>query len=105
MTTPDKPVGNDPEAERIIADIEATRAELGDTVDALAGKLDVRAQARSQVDDARQRVSQQVETLRDRATDHQGNPTTQAKALAGAVAAALVGLVVLRRVRHRRQER
>lgn len=37
------------EADRIKADIEATRAELAETADALAAKLDVKAQAKQKV--------------------------------------------------------
>lgn len=107
MTTPDKPAGPDgapdTESERIVADIEATRAELGETVDELAGKLDVRAQARDQVADARERVSQQVTNLREAATDDRGNPTTAAKGVAGGVAVAIGGLVTLRVLRRRRR--
>lgn len=113
MTTPDNPAdrsggtnaGPDAEAERIVADIEATRAELGETVDALAGKLDVRAQARNQVDDVRERVSQQVAQLRDAATDDRGNPTATAKGVAGGVAVALAGAVAVSAARRRRRRR
>jgi hypothetical protein len=113
VTTPDNPAdphastngAPETEAERIVADIEATRADLGETVDALAGKLDVRAQARSQVADARERINRQVATVRDAATDDRGNPTTAAKGVAGGIAAALALLVVRSVVRRRRQNR
>lgn len=48
--------------EEIRRDIEATRGELGDTVEALAAKADVKAQARERVsetaDDLKQKVSE-----------------------------------------------
>lgn len=65
------------EADRIRADIEATRAELAETADALAAKLDVKAQAKAKVDEIG------PEKLR----------------LAGIGAGALVALLVLVRVR------
>ncbi len=68
------------------ADIERQREQLARTIDALAAKLDVKAQARSKVAD-----------VRDRATDDAGRPRTEV--LAGAVTAAVVlaGLVWWRR--------
>lgn len=42
--------------EQVRADIEHTRAELGDTVAALAEKTDVKAQAKQAVDGARETV-------------------------------------------------
>lgn len=44
----------DPEDVR--REIEQTRAELGDTVEELAGKADVKAQAKSKVEDVKQTV-------------------------------------------------
>ncbi len=43
----------DPTAEQIAADIARTRARLAGNVDALAGKLDVKARAQDKVDDVR----------------------------------------------------
>ncbi|MDD7968393.1 DUF3618 domain-containing protein [Actinomycetospora lemnae] len=84
--------------EELIADIEATRAELGDTVDALTQKLDVKAQARESLEDAKQRASVQFRQAKDAATDEHGNLTPQARAIAIKVAAAVAGLVVVRAV-------
>ncbi|MBW0106996.1 DUF3618 domain-containing protein [Pseudonocardia sp. KRD291] len=107
MTTPDNPrdpqPGPDSDAERVVADIEATRADLGETVDALAGKLDVRAQARSQVEDTRERMRVETARLRAAATDGRGNPSGATKGFAGVVVAALVGAVAVALVRRRRQ--
>ena len=44
-------MSNDPDAIR--AQIEATREELGDTVEALAAKTDVKAQARRRLDETK----------------------------------------------------
>jgi hypothetical protein len=43
--------------EEIRRDIEETRGELGDTVEALAAKADVKAQAKDKVDDLKHKVS------------------------------------------------
>jgi ElaB/YqjD/DUF883 family membrane-anchored ribosome-binding protein len=76
------------EADRIKADIEATRAELGRTVAELSARLDVPARARESAARAKDTA---VETYRE-------NPpvvTSGAVALIGLV----VGLVVWRRKR------
>ncbi|HEY2299032.1 MAG TPA: DUF3618 domain-containing protein [Jatrophihabitans sp.] len=44
-------------ADAVRADIEATRAELAETVDALHDKLDVKAQAGEKVAEAKQKLS------------------------------------------------
>ena len=72
--------------EQLEAEIEAQRAQLAGTVDALAAKLDVKAQAQAKVAD-----------LKDRATTETGSPRPDV--LAGAVAAVvlLLALAVWRR--------
>jgi hypothetical protein len=56
--------GSAPDVGELKSDIERTRAELADTVDALAAKLDVKAQARHRAHDAATRASQAVERVR-----------------------------------------
>lgn len=80
---------NDPDAIR--ADIEATREQLGRTVDELSGRLDVPARAREQV--ARTKDTA-VETYRE---------SPPAVIGAGAALSGLVGLVLWRRRRKRRR--
>ncbi len=63
--------------EQLEAEIEAQRAQLAGTVDALAAKLDVKAQAQAKVAD-----------LKDRATTETGSPRPDV--LAGAVAAVVL---------------
>ncbi|HEY2007025.1 MAG TPA: DUF3618 domain-containing protein [Solirubrobacteraceae bacterium] len=59
----EQPPAEEPRSpEEIRAEIEATRAELGDTVEALAAKTDVKAQAA-------QRVGAAKETLRESKDD------------------------------------
>jgi MYXO-CTERM domain-containing protein len=76
--------GNDPDAIR--ADIERTRENLAETVDALHAKLDVKAQATAK-----------VAQLKGQATTGTGKPRPEI--VVGAVVAALlvVGLVWRRR--------
>jgi ElaB/YqjD/DUF883 family membrane-anchored ribosome-binding protein len=53
--------------EEIRRDIEATREELGDTVEALAAKADVKAQARERVDSVKEQARGKVEDLKGKA--------------------------------------
>lgn len=91
------PPGPDATPEELVADIEATRAELGDTVEALSQKLDVKAQARDSLEDAKQRGIDVFQQTRDAATDEHGNLTPEARSIAIKVAAG-VGVVVVLRV-------
>jgi ElaB/YqjD/DUF883 family membrane-anchored ribosome-binding protein len=50
----EKPVNAAPE--QIRAEIDATREELGDTVEALAAKTDVKAQAKAKVEETKEKV-------------------------------------------------
>ncbi len=47
-----------PDADQIVDDIERTREQLGDTVDALAAKLDVKAQLKDTTEHAKATVRQ-----------------------------------------------
>jgi hypothetical protein len=69
--------------EELRREIERTRRELGDTVDALSQKADVKQQARQKKDEVQQRVS--------------SNPKPLAAAIGGLIAL----LVLLRIVRNR----
>src|SRR3954470_9248453 len=64
--------------EEIRADIEQTRAEVGDTVEALAEKTDVKAQAQQRVDEIKDNVRAKAETVKAKAAD-----TTPASAQQG----------------------
>jgi len=80
------PDGSGPRSkEQIEADIEATRVQLGNTVDQLSHRLDVKS-----------RLQEQVQAGRERATRHlQEQPAIPIAAAAGAVL--LVALIVWRR--------
>jgi ElaB/YqjD/DUF883 family membrane-anchored ribosome-binding protein len=81
-------------------DIEKTREQMGDTVEALAAKADVKGQARAKVTELRENVTQKKEELSASASqaapDSAGQAAEQAKTFARgnptAVAAA-VGVV------------
>src|SRR3712207_2755869 len=57
------------EPEQIRSDIEQTREELGETVEALAGKADVKGQAKAKVDDAKQSFSERKDDLLGKARE------------------------------------
>lgn len=108
MTGPDpRPEpGSDAGIEDIEADIEQTRAELGETVEALTAKMDVKERAREKVDETKerardkvdatkQRVAETADTVRHTATD---NPQrTIPVAAIVLVSAVVVGIVIWRR--------
>lgn len=54
-------------AEDIRADIEQTREEVGDTVEALAAKTDVKAQARDRVEEVKSNVRSKVDEVKTKA--------------------------------------
>jgi ElaB/YqjD/DUF883 family membrane-anchored ribosome-binding protein len=107
--------GADASQEEIEADIARTRRELGETVEALSGKLDPKAQAQHQVERLRAQAEHQVEHLRARArvqVDHAREQVDHARhaaadsdnpvpalvaAAAGAALFAAVGLLITRR--------
>ena len=51
----------------IRADIERTRAELGETAAAVAEKADVKAQATAKVDEVKQQASDKAQEAKDKA--------------------------------------
>jgi hypothetical protein len=55
--------------EEIRRDIEETRGELGDTVEALAAKADVKAQAKERVDAVKGDVSSKAGDLKQKVSD------------------------------------
>jgi Protein of unknown function (DUF3618) len=71
--------------EEIEADIEATREELGDTVEALAAKTDVKARAKEKVTETKETISEKVSDLGGSARE-----ATPDSASAGAQQAATV---------------
>jgi ElaB/YqjD/DUF883 family membrane-anchored ribosome-binding protein len=78
-------------------DIEHTRKELGDTVEALTAKLDVKERTKEKVAETKERVVHKADTLRHTATDNPKRTVpVAAVVLIGALA---VGILVWRRRR------
>ncbi len=75
-----------PEVEVLRDEIRQTRAELGETVQALAAKADVKARAKEQVEQTKQRVREQAaqatERVRESAAQATGIVRGQAKQVA-----------------------
>jgi ElaB/YqjD/DUF883 family membrane-anchored ribosome-binding protein len=87
--------GPDAGLDDIQADIEHTRKELGQTVQALGAKLDVKERSKEKFAETKGRVVERADTLRQTATD---NPK-QTVSVAAVAALALIGIIVWRRRR------
>jgi len=61
--------GAKPDVEALRSEIAQTRAELGETVQALAAKADVKARAKDQVDQTKQKVKAQAAEAAQKARD------------------------------------
>lgn len=116
MTTPVDPDASEPgtdlSADELQADIERTREQLGNTVDALSEKLDVKAQTRHKMENLKRGGAAKVDAVRARggeaatraknaATDGQGKPRN-GLLVGAALAAALLAVVALVVWRRRR---
>jgi ElaB/YqjD/DUF883 family membrane-anchored ribosome-binding protein len=78
-------------------DIEHTRKELGDTVEALTAKLDVKERTKEKVAETKERVVDKADTLRHTATDNPKRTVPVAAVVLIGVLA--VGILVWRRRR------
>jgi hypothetical protein len=96
-----QPGGRPPsDPDQLREEIEETRQELGDTVEALAGKADVKAQAQAKVAQTEEQVRAAPQQAKARLGDlgHQAKERpAPAGAIAGAVLAAMVLLWLIRR--------
>ena len=95
------------EPEALRREIEQTRAELGETVEALAAKADVKARAQDAVDDARDRARGVVDNVAYQVGKQREKVATLSPPVRVAIAALAVGLVALllvRKLRSRRSE-
>lgn len=106
MTTPDETttdrVHTQPDGvakgagpEDIKADIERTRAKLGQTVEALSSKLDVKTQARRMAADGKVRANELATQVKASATDEQGKPVATVFGLGGMLVAGAAVAVLL----------
>lgn len=116
----DGPADGDPRVDELHADIAATRADLQDTVDAISAKLDVKAQGKQKVADAKDKLAataarvkqsapEPVEQLIDRAATTARPAAQQVADKAGPyrnqlIAVSAVALVVTIIVRRRRPD-
>lgn len=95
--------GPDAGVDDLQADIAETRAALGDTVNSLTAKLDVKGRATQAAADTKDRIVEKaVETtgvIADRATDDRGRIKPAVPVGAIAVIALVVGVVIWRRRR------
>lgn len=112
-TTPQHTGNGTADIDQLQSQIEQTREELADTVDALGAKLDVKARAREKMSSTTEQARADLQAGRDRvvhvatnavdaATDDNGRPTPPVivAASSAVVAAALVvGFVLWRRRR------
>ncbi len=107
MTTPaDSTEGGPPKGastEEIEADIARTRERLGDTVDALSERLDVKAQAKKKAQQTKVRAKSKAQQTKDQAksmAQHIQDQAGPALPIGAAVAVVLVvALVIWRRQR------
>lgn len=92
--------GPDAGVAEIQADIEKTRDELGQTVEALAAKTDVKARAHDKATETKERVAEKAHTAqaatRDALTDDRGAVKPAIPIAVGALAV-VVGVVLWRR--------
>jgi Protein of unknown function (DUF3618) len=87
--------GPDAGIDSIQADIEQTRHELGQTVEALPARLDVKKRTEEKVAETRERVIDKADALRHTATDNRKRSVPVAAiVLIGALA---VGILIWRR--------
>jgi Protein of unknown function (DUF3618) len=108
------------EQDKLKAEIEATRAELAETADALAAKLDVKAQANKKAQAAGDKLTETYAHVRDSApapvqkaigtAERAAQPVIvkageDKKRTAGVVGGVVVVILVVRRVRRRRRTR
>ncbi|MFI1992810.1 DUF3618 domain-containing protein [Actinoplanes sp. NPDC020271] len=80
-----------PDLVALRAEIQRTRADLGETVQALAAKADVKARAREQVTQTRQRLLEQAAFATGRLREVAGHATANVKDAAGQTASASEG--------------
>ena len=98
MTEPERlqpEPGTDADLDEIQTDIDQTRQQLGETVEALSAKLDVKAQARQKVDYTKARVFGTAQSARQKA----GQAGPAVPDLAFLAIAAVVGIIIWRRRR------
>jgi len=95
--TSGSPVGDEQDTrspEEIRADIDATREDLGDTVEALAAKTDVKGQAKAKFESVKEKVGGATDGSVKKTAADNPVPTAAIGAFLGGV---LVGFILARR--------
>ena len=101
-----QPEQSSPDIDSLQADIEETRRDLAETVDALTDKLNVKARTKARLGTGRQQAVEGLEsakskalaltgTVRDHATDEHGDVRREVLVTTGVLVVALTALVVL----------
>ena len=90
----DAPPAEPTDPDQLRGEIAEAREELGDTVEALAAKADVKAQAKDKVDEQKARAQAKVDETTAQVKD---NPTPVAAVAGGVVAFLLLVLLLKRR--------
>lgn len=111
---PEPEPGPDAGIDDIQADIEKTRKELGETVEALSAKADVKARAKQKAADTKERITEKAQesrhvvvekahaaqsTARHAVTDSTGSVKPGVPIAALVAAAVIIGVVLWRRRR------
>ena len=78
-TNDSRPPADDRTADEIEADIAETRDRLAESVDALAAKVDVKAQAKEKVDEAKAQAKEKVGEAKAQAKEKVDEATARAK--------------------------
>jgi ElaB/YqjD/DUF883 family membrane-anchored ribosome-binding protein len=99
---PDQPEGQEPpDADQLRGEIAETREDLGDTVEALAAKTDVKAQAKAKVDEQKAQLKDKQDQAQQKVDETvaqaKENPTPYAAVAGGVVAFLLLVLLLKRR--------
>lgn len=84
---------NDPK-EELQRDVERTRRELGETVEALAHKVDVPGRVKEQAQETRLRMTAATNQAIDSLPEPVAEQVEKARRHPGAIAAALIALIV-----------
>jgi hypothetical protein len=110
VSTEDSTSQSSPDIDALQAEIEETRRDLADTVDALTDKLDVKARTRARFETGRQQAVEGLEsarsqavaltgtvrsTVQEKATDEDGDVRREVVVASGVLVVALAALVVL----------
>jgi uncharacterized protein YjbJ (UPF0337 family) len=87
--------------EQLNEEIQETREDLGDTVEALAQKADVKGQVQEKVEERKEQLRGAQEQMKAKVGEAAGQARQRPLPIGAAVAALLAGLLLLRLIRRR----